>query len=507
MPASVEVREMGEDYGVGTYALQSFRPGDVLLQELPVVFTQSLESTSCCCCGCGMMLVSLAEECKRLSSLVELTAVQSEEQELSSPMNPNNSNNNNVGIEKDDCSTITPYKNIITSSEALYDTLKEFAASALFSGVSMHEQQDTTIQHHEDTLGQNKIRFCTVECRERYLHKQGGKFLFLRTPANTDMEATREATRMTHDLQEPSATMIMQSAGNLTEKLMEFVWPSKRDILRTLEFLTQHYNARLRLIISLLSRCLFDTFTVFASDAHAVSLELVQSRFTDIVEQFILRYAEGAARSLTEEQRAFLRFSWKCVSRWLTLCYIEEEKENTIYIRNSSSAASPFGWISLQLYLRCFWLADANVHTFVVVSPLYTLLCQQIPTMHAIYNHKNNNNNNNKSGNCAAQRLHHQICVLRELFRVVDPSAAHATGVALYNLATKINHSCTPSVRFVPTHSGVRAVVVALRDIAVGEEVRTSYIDINAYNSVAERREYLRVHYGFVCDCPLCSQE
>lgn len=295
----------------------------------------------------------------------------------------------------------------------------------------------------------------------------------------------------------------MCCAVSLTDKLMEVVWPSKRDVLRTLEHLTQHYNARLRLILSLLSRCLNDTLTGVACDDNAVSLALVQRRFTDVVEKFVLQYAEGAPRSLTEEQRAFLRFSWKCACRWLTLCCVEEEK--TINKKDGCSEASQFGWISLQLYLRCFWLADANVHMFVVVSPLYSLLCQQLPTMHAMCHRPSSNNND--SGRCAAQRLHHQMCVLRELFRVVDPSAAHATGVALYNLATKINHSCTPSVRFVPTHGSVRAVVIALRDIAVGEEVRTSYIDISAYGSVAERREYLRLHYGFICDCPLCSHE
>lgn len=182
----------------------------------------------------------------------------------------------------------------------------------------------------------------------------------------------------------------------------------------------------------------------------------------------------------------------------------------------------------------------------------------------------------------------------RRLHRL-PPSLHHNLGVAFYDRCTKINHSCRPNVKFVPTFAPARAVVVARPPFAFlgggdasaakvkgrqkepshrapslspsiaggevgcgirfGEELRTSYVDIDDEYAEApwsdvhvpevagsgegieggrgvadevkesrshegedadkiahlarvrdERRARLRDDYGFDCDCPRCAE-
>ncbi|KEG09479.1 hypothetical protein DQ04_05151040 [Trypanosoma grayi] len=483
MAAHVKVCEMGASYGVGTFATRPLRAGDVLLEELPVAFTLSLSSRldSRFCMGCGTRLATLQEECERLARLAQ-GVVQQQQQQPSDGDNNNNDDNleavkNGGGVQ---------YAETLRSPRALYESLKEFGASSFFSrGVAMDDDDDG--DDEVQPLGaesEARVRFCCAKCRAHCLHERGGKFLLSMPP----IARKTVAAQTVHSLREPSAETIMRCAVALDTKAMEEAWPSKAHTLATLEYLANIYNERLRLILALLSRCLSET----TSGADLLPLKDLQDRFRETVQAMVVRYAEGAPRTLTEQQRAFLRFSWKCVCRWLGLCCAGANSETT--------ATDPFAWLSLQLYLRCYWLADANVHMFVVVSPLYSLLCQKLPVLCAICRRSEGEG----EGAQSALRLRRQMCVLRELFRLVDPCAAHATGVALYDAATKINHSCVPCARFVPTHGRVRAVVVALRDIASGEEIRSSYVDLSAYASKVERQDYLLTHYGFSCDCPLC---
>merc|ERR1712125_148354 len=51
--------------------------------------------------------------------------------------------------------------------------------------------------------------------------------------------------------------------------------------------------------------------------------------------------------------------------------------------------------------------------------------------------------------------------------------------------------------------------VTAISDISSGTEIRISYIaskQINGF-TVGERRRFLKEHWGFDCDCPLCESE
>jgi SET domain len=84
-------------------------------------------------------------------------------------------------------------------------------------------------------------------------------------------------------------------------------------------------------------------------------------------------------------------------------------------------------------------------------------------------------------------------------------------GTAMYSMACKMNHSCDPNVILIYRRRAgfgrnypLVASVVALRDIAAGEEMTISYIDADA--SYADRQQALR-HYGFVCQCLKCHNE
>mmetsp|Transcript_16855 Transcript_16855/g.25350 ORF Transcript_16855/g.25350 Transcript_16855/m.25350 type:complete len:468 (-) Transcript_16855:7-1410(-) len=77
-------------------------------------------------------------------------------------------------------------------------------------------------------------------------------------------------------------------------------------------------------------------------------------------------------------------------------------------------------------------------------------------------------------------------------------------GTAFYTTICKINHSCVPNVLVQYTsHAeyGLCAMIVALRDIAEGEELVQSYID---QTLDTEERQTLLRDYGFRCTCERC---
>jgi len=76
-------------------------------------------------------------------------------------------------------------------------------------------------------------------------------------------------------------------------------------------------------------------------------------------------------------------------------------------------------------------------------------------------------------------------------------------GLGIFPNIAMMNHSCVPNanVRFGDDRT---AVVVALRDIQPGEELTISYIE---NDMPLEARQKELQEYGFICDCPLCSQQ
>ena len=81
-------------------------------------------------------------------------------------------------------------------------------------------------------------------------------------------------------------------------------------------------------------------------------------------------------------------------------------------------------------------------------------------------------------------------------------------GVAVCPVAALINHSCAPNavVVFPEACAGKRCPmhVVALTDIAAGDEIYASYVDIGAPRT--ERQRTLHERYHFTCNCALCSR-
>lgn len=74
---------------------------------------------------------------------------------------------------------------------------------------------------------------------------------------------------------------------------------------------------------------------------------------------------------------------------------------------------------------------------------------------------------------------------------------------AIFPTVSRLNHSCRRNVYHHWNESRQAEVVHALREIDVGEEILTSYID--PYGSREERRAKLRRMYGFECECEVCG--
>ncbi|PNW87292.1 hypothetical protein CHLRE_02g116850v5 [Chlamydomonas reinhardtii] len=80
-----------------------------------------------------------------------------------------------------------------------------------------------------------------------------------------------------------------------------------------------------------------------------------------------------------------------------------------------------------------------------------------------------------------------------------------AAGSGTYLLASLLNHSCEPCLELAFPGMDGTAAFVAARDIAPGEELCVSYMDVALpYES---RQRHLEWSYGFVCRCPRCREE
>lgn len=98
-----------------------------------------------------------------------------------------------------------------------------------------------------------------------------------------------------------------------------------------------------------------------------------------------------------------------------------------------------------------------------------------------------------------------------DLYMKMDDYAGqflNVEGSGLYSQQSKINHSCQPNCEIVFPHSNHVLQVVALRDIAAGEEVTISYLDeCMLTSSRHSRQKELKANYIFVCECERCAAE
>ncbi|KAF2269771.1 SET domain-containing protein [Lojkania enalia] len=77
-------------------------------------------------------------------------------------------------------------------------------------------------------------------------------------------------------------------------------------------------------------------------------------------------------------------------------------------------------------------------------------------------------------------------------------------GAAVFVHASRFNHSCNPNANFTWNHQIEKETIHAIKDIKAGEQITLSYCDMT--HDKATRRWELN-HYGFVCDCPACTDD
>ena len=78
--------------------------------------------------------------------------------------------------------------------------------------------------------------------------------------------------------------------------------------------------------------------------------------------------------------------------------------------------------------------------------------------------------------------------------------------LAVFQTATRINHSCVPNVHHSYNPVLKQMTVYAVQDIHPGEELYITYIGGDAtYETRFERNLKLDARYGFTCSCPACS--
>eukprot|EP00906_Rhabdomonas_costata_P032455 RCo045722 len=77
-------------------------------------------------------------------------------------------------------------------------------------------------------------------------------------------------------------------------------------------------------------------------------------------------------------------------------------------------------------------------------------------------------------------------------------------GWTVFPVLSRFNHSCWPNA--CALHGQGRAVVYALREVAAGDELTISYLDLGQPLPFEQRRAVLREQFGFDCECELCAQ-
>ena len=81
----------------------------------------------------------------------------------------------------------------------------------------------------------------------------------------------------------------------------------------------------------------------------------------------------------------------------------------------------------------------------------------------------------------------------------------NATAGGLYTIHAVINHACDPNVIVDVKDGSSHLQLIALRDIAVGEEYTAMYVD--GTQRRIPRRHQLKRQYMFDCNCDKCERE
>lgn len=87
-----------------------------------------------------------------------------------------------------------------------------------------------------------------------------------------------------------------------------------------------------------------------------------------------------------------------------------------------------------------------------------------------------------------------------------DPdSQGVITGTGLYYIGSMFNHSCNPNAAFLSTCLNNEKVLVAMKDIKVGDEITCAYI--NCEQDREDRQGELLFGWNFLCTCERCIEE
>lgn len=87
----------------------------------------------------------------------------------------------------------------------------------------------------------------------------------------------------------------------------------------------------------------------------------------------------------------------------------------------------------------------------------------------------------------------------------IDCADNHAN---LYEMLSRINHSCDPNTARISTDNIGGVAIVANKDIEKDEEISINYMDgADDNKAVEERRKYLMQQYHFHCQCDLCMMQ
>ncbi|CUI14661.1 Hypothetical protein, putative [Bodo saltans] len=239
--------------------------------------------------------------------------------------------------------------------------------------------------------------------------------------------------------------------------------------------------------------------------------------FDQFVGNALDSFAEGAPQPLNPQRRGVLRYV-TAVLNVLLSCRAAQQPSHQASSPNDTtitSAAPPLSssstqcFVTIQTILRMVWVLDANSHTFVVLCPLYTWYQQQHCDGGVVVS-GDEGTGDEKCG----ESTHANDDLRRYLegfFERTDHNLLHSSGVALYSIGSKFNHSCTPNVRFLPSpRNRVEALAVLCTSQGVverGEELFISYVDLDSklMQRTAERRDELLRHYGFHCLCSRCT--
>lgn len=88
----------------------------------------------------------------------------------------------------------------------------------------------------------------------------------------------------------------------------------------------------------------------------------------------------------------------------------------------------------------------------------------------------------------------------------VEMGVGGAYGSGIFPLYSRVNHSCVPNIHNSYNPNIQRLTTYALRDIAAGEQIFTSYLD-SACRTGQQRRQMTLDMWGFVCACHACTDE